>query len=206
MSFESRQIDGRQPERWPARVGRRGSMGRTASLDDSKTRSWTNFRLGRNPIATEAEPEAFPADGPLAEDPTRTFFEAGAVFEGSLKLQGDFRIESEFRGRLSTDGVIVVGLSGSVEGDIEARQIEIDGAVVGNVTASRLVILRATGRLHGDVETACLEIERHAVFRGRTQMVHPLSTPRPLTDASREIDETADPSASRAALAPPTSS
>ena len=158
-------------------------------MDGSKTRTWANFRLQRGLIGSDTLEESQDVAAQSPEPETRTFFDAGAVFEGRLKLSGDFRIDAEFRGDLSTDGVIVVGPAGSVEGNIEARQVEIEGAVVGNVTTRRMLILRASGRLHGDVETACLEVERHAFFQGTTKMVHPLSTSRARAEAKSTVTD-----------------
>ena len=98
---------------------------------------------------------------------------SGAVFEGTLRLEGDFFIDSEFSGSLKTDGKLVVGPSGAIEGDIQAREVVVCGAVVGDVTARRQLLLRSTARLHGDIETACLEIEPHAYFCGQTKMTRP---------------------------------
>jgi len=148
-------------------------------VEGSKTRTWANFRLQRGLVESETLEESQDLVSQPPEPGSRTFFDAGAVFEGTLKLSGDFRIDSEFRGDLSTDGSVVVGPSGCVEGNIQARQVEIEGAVVGNVTTRRMLILRASGRLHGDVETACLEVESHAFFQGSTKMIQPLSNPRP---------------------------
>jgi cytoskeletal protein CcmA (bactofilin family) len=136
-------------------------------------------------VESTAPLEAEPVSTPAAEPISGTFIESGALFEGTLTLKGDFRIDSEFRGELTTDGVIVIGPSGSVEGDIKARQVEIQGSVVGNVKARRLFILRANGRLHGDIESACIEIERHGFFQGGTRMTRPQasSLPDPVDDA-----------------------
>ena len=49
---------------------------------------------------------------------------------------------------------------------------------MGDVNAARQLIVASTGRLHGDIETACLEIEKHAFFRGTTNMTRPLSDRR----------------------------
>lgn len=159
-------------------------------MDESRTGSWRNFRLQR----AQAEPEASIEEESIAtnsfEHASGTFFDAGATFEGNLKLTGDFRIDSEFRGELTTDGTILVGPSGSIEGNIEARQIEIEGAVVGNVTARRMLILRASGRLHGDIETACLEIEPRGFFQGGTKMLSPLADSRS-RDAAPDSNENA---------------
>ena len=126
---------------------------------------------GWKSVKVEAEPEA--AQAAEATRHSGTYIGSGALFEGTLSLSGDFRIDSEFRGEICTDGKIVVGTTGSVVGDLRAREVEIQGAVVGNVAARRLMILRAGARLHGDIETACLEIERHGFFQGGTKMTEP---------------------------------
>lgn len=139
------------------------------------TRTWASFRFPGTPAPVEETPVEEAPTVPAARATSGTFIELGAMFEGTLKLSGDFRIDNEFRGELTTDGTVVVGPGGSIEGNIIARQVEIEGAVVGNVTAKRMCILRASGRLHGDVETACIEIERHAFFQGATRMLHPIA-------------------------------
>jgi cytoskeletal protein CcmA (bactofilin family) len=137
-----------------------------------------------------AEPETAPVEAAAVDEEPRessgTFIGAGALFEGTLSLQGDFRIDSEFRGELCTDAKIVVGPKGSVVGDLKAREIEVFGAVVGNVSARRQMILHAGARLHGDIETACLEVERHAFFQGGTKMNEPQAIRR--TSATTESE------------------
>jgi cytoskeletal protein CcmA (bactofilin family) len=107
-----------------------------------------------------------------------TFIGPGAIFDGTLTLKGDFRIDTEFRGELATDGMITVGPQGSVVGSIRAREVIIRGAVVGNVHAPRQLIVEAEGKLHGDIETACLEIQKHAFFQGNTAMTKPQASRR----------------------------
>lgn len=119
-------------------------------------------------------PERAPSPGP-----TGTFIGSGARFEGTLHLKGDFCIDSEFHGELETDGTLTVGEEGSVEGQIRARNVEIRGAVVGDVFARRLLVLCAGARLHGDIETACLEVHRNAFFKGTTEMTHPEASRQP---------------------------
>lgn len=137
-----------------------------------------------------------PVETPETPEPvTGTFIGAGALFEGTLSLQGDFRIDSEFRGELCTDGTLVVGPSGSVVGDIRAREVQVFGAVVGDVSARRLLILHPGCRVHGDLDTACLEIERHAFFQGTTRMTEPQAR-------RREEAATSEPAASSPAAVP----
>jgi cytoskeletal protein CcmA (bactofilin family) len=133
-------------------------------------RHWNRINLA------EAVVEPQTAADERASEPSwsgGTFIASGAIFEGILTLKGDFRIDTEFRGELETDGTITVGPEGTVVGDIRAREIVIRGAVVGNVSAPRQLIVEATGKLHGDIETACLEIRKHAFFKGSISMTQP---------------------------------
>lgn len=144
------------------------------------TGTWSKFRIPRGSnAASKVEDAPAPvttaAPAPVAKPISGTFIGLDARFEGSLRLKGDFRIDNEFRGVLKTDGTVVVGPNGSIEGDIFARQVEIEGAVVGNVNARRMFVLRASGKLHGDIETACLQIEPHAFFQGGTRMTLPVA-------------------------------
>ncbi|MFK7895757.1 MAG: polymer-forming cytoskeletal protein [Myxococcota bacterium] len=140
-----------------------------------------------SPAHSDAPPHSPPASGDL--DPSRTaaprsladgtFIGGGALFEGTLTLRGDFRIDTEFRGELETDGTIIVEPNGSVVGSIRAREVIIRGAVMGNVIAPRQVLVESTGKLHGDIETACLEIQKYAFFQGNTKMSQPQTSRRP---------------------------
>ena len=58
-------------------------------------------------------------------------------------------------------------------GDVRAREVQVHGAVLGDISARRQLILHAGSRVHGDLETACLEIQRHAFFQGGTKMTEP---------------------------------
>jgi cytoskeletal protein CcmA (bactofilin family) len=133
-------------------------------------RQWNRIQLAEASV----EPCAVADERPSEESASGgTFIASGAIFEGTLTLKGDFRIDTEFRGELETDGTITVGPEGTVVGNIRAREIVIRGAVVGNVFAPRQLIVEATGKLHGDIETACLEIQKHAFFKGSISMTKP---------------------------------
>jgi cytoskeletal protein CcmA (bactofilin family) len=144
-------------------------------------RHWNRVQIAESPARAEADVRS-------SEDSRSgsTFIASGAIFEGTLTLKGNFRIDTEFRGELETDGTIIVGPQGTVVGNIRAREVVISGAVVGNVTAPRQLIVEATGKLHGDIETACLEIQKHAFFKGETSMTQPQVYRRPEVSETRE--------------------
>jgi cytoskeletal protein CcmA (bactofilin family) len=102
-----------------------------------------------------------------------TRIEPGCEIDGTLTLEGPLRIEGEFRGAIDCHDDVTILASGTVEASIHARSVIIEGAVVGDVSATREVVIGATGRLHGNLETPCLAIERGAFFQGQTRMYRP---------------------------------
>ena len=116
-----------------------------------------------------------------------TFIDQGVDFVGTLRLNGPFRIDSEFCGEIICSDKVIVGEAAGIEADIRAREVVISGAVAGNVTASRQLTIRSTGRLHGDAEAPCLEIEKGAIFNGRTTMVRPELAAREEKASSEDV-------------------
>jgi len=102
-----------------------------------------------------------------------TFFDDGCEVNGRLIVKTSIEIDGEFRGAIQSDEVVTVGTEAAIEGDICARSVQVRGAVVGDVAASREIVIHATGRIHGDVSTPSLVVERGAFFNGRTRMYRP---------------------------------
>ena len=123
-------------------------------------------------LRTTQEPEAA-SIGPVPDRPEMTTIDPGCEIEGTLTLDRSITIEGEFRGAIHCAETVTVGREAAVQADIDARTIEIQGAVVGNVKASRELILRAGSRLHGDIDAPSVVVERGAFFRGETRMYRP---------------------------------
>ena len=114
-----------------------------------------------------------PAGEPGASESEVARIEHGVEMNGRLAVEQSLLIEGEFRGELESGGSVFISESGTVEAPIRARTVEIRGAVVGDVVASREIVIFATGRLHGDVETPSLVVVRGATFNGHTRMYRP---------------------------------
>ena len=134
---------------------------------------WRRLVLGA-PVQKDVPPQ--PQGEPGASEPDVARIEHGVEMNGRLVVEQSLLIEGEFRGELESAGSVFVSETGTVEGPIRARTVEIRGAVVGDVVASREVVIFATGRLHGDVETPSLVVVRGATFNGRTRMYRPESS------------------------------
>jgi cytoskeletal protein CcmA (bactofilin family) len=134
--------------------------------------------------------DAAPAE--VASPPTSTFIEAGCEVEGRLVLERSICIEGEFRGSILSEQTITVGPAAAVEADLEARTLEVFGAVVGDLTAGRELVLHAGCRVHGNVSAPSLVIERGAFFNGETRMFRPEVVARHDANCDANCDATCD--------------
>jgi cytoskeletal protein CcmA (bactofilin family) len=111
------------------------------------------------------------------------FLDAGSHIEGDLHFEDTFRVDGRLSGRVVSNGDLVVGEQGQVEGEIRVGRIFISGTVKGSVRAGQRVEITARGRVHADLETPSLLIEDGAFFEGRCSM----GKERPQTAADRPV-------------------
>jgi len=98
-----------------------------------------------------------------------TLIGEGCVFEGNLNLTTATRIDGKVKGNIKSEGMLIIGESGSVEGDIDCSEILIFGNVRGNVDANRIELKRGAS-LSGDIRVDVLVIEEGAVYNGHCSM------------------------------------
>ena len=94
----------------------------------------------------------------------------GSVFEGKFYISGSLRIDGKFEGEIRTDEELVVGESGKVKTDIDAKSVVIAGVVIGNITASDEVRLLETGKVLGDITAPSISIQRGVVLKGNMEI------------------------------------
>jgi len=98
------------------------------------------------------------------------FLDAGSHIEGDLHFEDTFRIDGRLSGRVVSNGDLVVGEQGQVEGELRVGRIFISGTVKGSVRATQRVEITVRGRVTADLETPSLLIEDGAFFEGRCSM------------------------------------
>jgi len=94
----------------------------------------------------------------------------GTEFDGKLIFEGTVRIDGKFKGEVFTKGVLVIGESATVQAEVEADTIIINGEVHGNLVASNRIEIRSPGKLYGNIKTATLMVEEGVIFEGSCQM------------------------------------
>ena len=90
--------------------------------------------------------------------------------KGDITSNEDFRIDGAFEGNLTTDGKIVLGEKGSLNGTIKCSNAEILGKVSGTFVVDKLLSIKSSAIIDGDVTIGKLAIEAGAVFNASCQM------------------------------------
>lgn len=94
----------------------------------------------------------------------------GTKITGNIETSGDIRIDGVLLGNLSTQGKIVIGVTGSVEGEVVCVNSDVSGQLKGKISVKELLSLKATAKIFGDIITNKLAIEPNAIFTGTCNM------------------------------------
>lgn len=95
---------------------------------------------------------------------------SGTEIRGDIKCSGDIRIDGKLIGSLETEGRLVVGETGRIEGDVICKNADVSGTVMAKINVHELLSLKAACNLEGEISTDKLHIEPGASFTGSCQM------------------------------------
>lgn len=76
----------------------------------------------------------------------------GVSVEGTLTFNQTFRVDGEFKGKITRSDRLVVGEKGKVSGEIEVNTLVVYGRVEGTVKVKSTVEVHPKGRIVGDLE------------------------------------------------------
>ena len=94
----------------------------------------------------------------------------GTVITGDVYSKGDIRVDGILKGSVITEGKVVLGREGIIEGDIECSTADISGVINAKITVSQLLSLKTSSKLNGDIITNKLSVEPGAEFTGSCSM------------------------------------
>ena len=94
----------------------------------------------------------------------------GTTLVGDIFSEGDFRVEGNIKGNIKTNGKIVVGKTGVVNGSLEGENADFEGGFSGKLKLSGMLTLRSSAYIEGEVEIAKLSVEPGATFNATWTM------------------------------------
>lgn len=106
----------------------------------------------------------------VSESPSVNIIGAGTTIEGDITTNGDMRIDGSLTGTINVKGKLVVGPSGTVEGEIICQNADISGTIKGKIGVAELLSLKSSSKLTGDIITNKIAIEPGAAFSGSCSM------------------------------------
>ncbi len=120
-----------------------------------------------------------------------TTIAAGLKISGEISGTTDLYVDGETQGKVRLPNArVTVGPNGRVQADIEAREIVIEGTVLGNLKASERLRLGAASRVQGSILTPRIAIEDGARLRGKVEMVRAANSPSTSTvQTSAEVEK-----------------
>jgi cytoskeletal protein CcmA (bactofilin family) len=103
-------------------------------------------------------------------DAISAFLGAGAEYRGQFNFQGVARIDGGVIGDIISDGTLVLGEDGRVEGSIQVAELITSGRIVGDVEASRRAVLHRRSNMRGNLLCPLVVMEDGAVLNGSMRM------------------------------------
>lgn len=110
-------------------------------------------------------------------DTITAFLGPGAEYRGQFRFQGIARVDGSVIGDIVSDGTLVLGEEGRIEGSVRVAELVANGRIVGDVAASRRVVLSRRADLRGDLLAPVVIVEDGAVLNGAVRMTEPSELP-----------------------------
>jgi len=129
---------------------------------------------------------------------------ANTSFKGTLKSDGNLRVDGIYQGQIETAGNVIIGPSAQVLADIIANAVQVWGAVRGNITTQGRLEILPNGRVWGDVRVSSLLIDEGGMFRGQCLMAGENVPPLTLLESGAVTPTTAESTAGATAEPSPT--
>jgi len=108
------------------------------------------------------------------------------VIEGEVNGEENLHVDGRIKGSIRLAGDLFVGSGGVVEAEVDARNIVIQGTVMGRVLARGQFELRPAGQFNGECTAASYEIREGASFEGISKMYSTRSAATPLPPQVKE--------------------
>jgi len=99
-----------------------------------------------------------------------TLIGKGSVMDGDFAAPGSVRIDGKITGNVNVEGILVIGVSGAIKGNVKCSSIIVGGEIEGNVIAPERAELSSESKVMGDIHTKSIIIDEKAVFHGRCVM------------------------------------
>jgi cytoskeletal protein CcmA (bactofilin family) len=103
-------------------------------------------------------------------NPAKNVLVSEVEIKGNLKFTGELLFEGKLDGEIQTDGVLTLGDSAVINGNINAQSVVVRGKVTGNINAKEKIEIKSKAELFGDIRATKLIIEEGVAYVGKTEV------------------------------------
>ena len=93
----------------------------------------------------------------------------GTEIEGIIRPHELIRIEGSVKGQIISEGTVIIGRGGYIDGIINADILLAGGEIRGEIFAKKVEV-NPSGKIFGDIHTKSLIVDEKAIFEGRCEM------------------------------------
>jgi len=105
------------------------------------------------------------------QPPIKSLIAQGTSIDGHVSFSDGLRVDGIVKGNLvaaeGTRSILVISETATIEGEIRADHVIINGKVVGPIQASELLELQPKAHIEGDVNYKALEMHQGATIAGQ---------------------------------------
>lgn len=88
----------------------------------------------------------------------------GTIIKGDIVSQADFRLDGVLIGNFQSTGKLVIGPAGSITGDINCKNADIEGEFEGTIHVTEILNVKSKASIKGKVIVGKLSVEPGADF------------------------------------------
>ncbi|MBK6344416.1 MAG: polymer-forming cytoskeletal protein [Bacteroidales bacterium] len=129
------------------------------------------------------------AKNTIPETPSSAnLIQSGTFITGDIQSNGNIRIDGTLNGTVYAGGKVILGSTGTVDGEIKCINADIEGKVTGTIQVKELLSFKATAVVNGEIYTGKLAIEPGARFTGTCRMDNLNNTEIPVSYAEQQSE------------------
>lgn len=101
------------------------------------------------------------------------FLDQGCSIKGDVVFNDLLRVHGHLRGSVKSEGELLVGEGGVVEGEIVVGRLVVAGTVQGTVQVREKLVVHGSGKVMAEVATPVLVVDEGGVLEGSVKMAMP---------------------------------
>ena len=105
---------------------------------------------------------------------------------GDLHTEGTVRVDGRVEGAMHRADTLIIGVGGTVIGNVEAREVVIGGELCGSLSVSGRVEVQASATVQGDIHAAAVMLQEGGKVHGHVA-VHAIGSDSIAIPAERRL-------------------